>query len=444
MKIHFIIWCGTLVFFLLLANSNIQIVHGDGFAEETLPPFNINGEKLFLYTKVSPSVIKHEDGQNRYLEVKIIDYNTEESVPNATYQILLFKDNKIIMEGKFHSEPGPLNIRIEPKGNHLVVSGFTSLSNGTWNTSTGDITIQGPILLDPGLYHLSISILRLGNIKDEMLVPPRGLIFDSWLSVADVKNNIVENEGATYNVTIISYYDRISSFSFAPETKTISWAIPFDWNLSRVDHQNILVHEEVKVPRSLFNGSPLNYRAYVNGMPISGRSLIIDPFSSSNNAVVHLLINKQDITNFLKNKIINTNDKTMLFNLKFLQFAQLESSSELQTENGQVSISLIKVPEQLVANSKSILLLRFNDPATGIPINADVTYGVKILDPTGKSIINQTSKTVIYNTTDRIEVMFPTKGIYQIVISIEGLAPLDSDELDITRNGIARGYLLVE
>jgi hypothetical protein len=134
----------------------------------------------------------------------------------------------------------------------------------------------------------------------------------------------------------------------------------------------------------------------------------------------------------------------MSFKLKFLQLSGIQSSSELRTENGQVLISLDKVPEQLTANSKSVLLLSFRDPATNVPISADVTYGIKIFDFTGKPILNQTSKTVIYNTTDRVEAMFPTKGIYQIVISIEGLAPIDSNVLDTSRNGVARGYLIVK
>jgi hypothetical protein len=268
-------------------------------AEETLPPFNVNGQKLFLYTKISPSTIKPGDTQNRYLDVSIINYDTEELVPNATYQITIFKDNRIITEGQFHSQPGPLKITIEPTGDHTRVIGFTSLKNGTWNTSTGKITIRGPIFLDSGLYHLSIRILELGNIKDRLLVLLRGLEFDSWLSIADAKNNVIQNEGKNFNVTVISYYDRIGGFSFDSVAKSITWAMPFDWNLSRVNRSNILVHEEVKIPKSLYNGSPWDYYAYVNDIPISGKSIIIDPFSSPNVDTMHIIINKQDITNLL-------------------------------------------------------------------------------------------------------------------------------------------------
>ncbi|MFZ0404833.1 MAG: hypothetical protein WAL79_03330 [Nitrososphaeraceae archaeon] len=443
-EILLILNIATFVLFLPLEQKDNQNARGDGFAQETLPPFNLNGEKLLLYTKVSPSIIQAEDRQNRYLDIMVTDYDTEELVQNASYKIMIYKDNEIIMEGKFHSESGPLKITIEPMDGNLKVTKFTSLSNGTWTTETGDITIQGPVFINPGLYHLSITILGLGNTKDVMEVPSSGLIFDTWLSVADAKNNIVEYEGTKYNITVISYYDLIDGFSFIPPTKTILWTMPFDWNMSRIKHQNILVHEEVKVPSSLFNGSVSQYGASVNDIPIFGRSLTIDPFSSQNNTIVHILINKQDISKFLNQGIINVNDRKMSFKLTLLQSAKLESSSELETENGEVSISLVTIPEKLTAGSKADLILRFNDPAARVPINADVTYGLKILAPDGKPIVNQTSQTAIYNTTGKIQVTFPTKGIYQIVISIDGLAPIDSDTLDTSRNSIARGYLLVE
>jgi hypothetical protein len=443
-EILLILNIATFVLFLPLEQKDNQNARGDGFAQETLPPFNLNGEKLLLYTKVSPSIIQAEDRQNRYLDIMVTDYDTEELVQNASYKIMIYKDNRIIMEGKFHSESGPLKITIEPMDDNLKVTKFTSLSNGTWTTKTGDITIQGPVFINPGLYHLSITILGLGNTKDVMEVPKSELIFDTWLSVADAKNNIVEYEGTKYNITVISYYDLIDGFSFIPPTKTILWTMPFDWNMSRIKHQNILVHEEVKVPSSLFNGSVSQYGASVNDIPIFGRSLTIDPFSSQNNTIVHILINKQDISKFLNQGIINVNDRKMLFKLTLLQSAQLESSSELETENGAVSISLVTISEKLTVGSKADLILRFNDPAASVPINADVTYGLKILAPDGKPIVNQTSQTAIYNTTGKIQVTFPTKGIYQIVISIDGLAPIDSDTLDTSRNSIARGYLLVE
>lgn len=434
----------TLILLVYIVQVSLNDVRGDGFSSESLPPFTMNGEKLFLFVKFSPSIINVGDTQNRYLDLKIIDYVTEESVQNVSYQIRIDKDSKVILNGKFHSEPGPLKIKIVPKDEDTAMTNLTSISDGIWTASTGNVTIGEPVFLTTGLYHLSIKILAVENNMSKNIGSAGGFVFDSWLSVADVKNTTAEKNGKTFNITTTSFYDRISGLTFDPTSKSVSWSMPFDWNMTRSKHQNILVHEEVRIPKSLFNGSPLQYGAFVNGMALFGRSLTIDPFSSQNYTIAHLLINKQEIMKLLNQDVTNISNKRMAFNLTILQTPKLQSSSELETDNGEVFISLSRIPEQLIANSNTTLLIGFKDPATGVPINADVTYGVKIFDPNGNSIYGEDSKTTIYNTTSKINVNFPKKGIYQIWMNIEGLAPLDSDVLDISRNGVARGYLLVE
>jgi len=75
--------------------------------------------------------------------------------------------------------------------------------------------------------------------------------------------------------------------------------VPFDWNLSRIKQQNIFVHEELRLPKTWksFVGSGFagSFNATVNGIPVTGRSLAIDPFSFPNALVLHYLINKDDI-----------------------------------------------------------------------------------------------------------------------------------------------------
>src|SRR4051794_37323997 len=75
--------------------------------------------------------------------------------------------------------------------------------------------------------------------------------------------------------------------------------MPFDWNLSRIQKQNIFVHEELRLPKSWKNfvgsGFAGSFNATVNGIPVTGRSLAIDPFSYPNAIVLHYLINKNDL-----------------------------------------------------------------------------------------------------------------------------------------------------
>jgi len=422
----------------------IQSGFGDGFSNETLPPFSVNGQDLVLTTKVSPSILTPEDRQDRFIDISIFDYNTEEVIQNTSFLVTLYKDDRVIMNGNFHSDPGPLEIRIKDLGNDYERRGNSTFnSSEIWSTKTGNITIQGPVLLEAGLYRLSINLQSLGTRADNIKLPSTGLAFNSWLSVADVKNNIAESDSKNYNVTIISYYDRIINSTFSPEIKTVSWTMPFNWNLSRINHQNILIHEEVKLPRPLFNASPFDLVAFLDSKPLTGRSVTIDPYSSVNNTIVHLLMNKQSLADLMKNRTSNLENGTMSFKVEQMTSHEQLSSTDLVTDDGQAGITLGSIPKQLTANSKSIITLSFKDPDTGGPIAADVTYSLEILDNNGNPIFKQSNQTVLHDAEGRLDLVFPERGIYQIRILIESIAPLDSEIADTTTS-VARGYLLVK
>ena len=95
---------------------------------------------------------------------------------------------------------------------------------------------------------------------------------------------------------------------FLPSDRIFTWEIPFDWNISRIINQNIIVHQEIKIPRYFSSdGRFFGYNATVNNLPLGGRSVAVDPFSSKNYSTVHLLLE------FVKQHKIDTSDKVMLF-----------------------------------------------------------------------------------------------------------------------------------
>jgi hypothetical protein len=67
--------------------------------------------------------------------------------------------------------------------------------------------------------------------------------------------------------------------------------MPFYYDVR--DYKNRLFNEEIKLPKDLFGSSIFN--ATVNGQPISGRTLAIDPFTSPDAIILHYLINKNDV-----------------------------------------------------------------------------------------------------------------------------------------------------
>ncbi len=442
--------CLVLVFQPISISINHNKSYGDGLSEEQLPPFTMDGKRLVLYTKISPTILTAQNPQDMYIEVKLIDYDAEETVQNVSYLIILEKDNRQLINYLFRSELGPLRITIEPFGSTSRVTNFTSYNDGIWDSKSGNITIQGPILLDSGLYHFSIGVLAsrgstaISRTNNMTIISNTNISkFDSWLSVGDQTNNHFVSNGTKYNVTIISYYDKIKDFKFIPQGRIFSWEIPFDWNVSRIINQSIIVHQEIKIPQTFsIDGRFFEYNATVNDMPLGGRSVAIDPFSSKNSTIVHLLINKQEILALVKERKINAADKIMVFTLSPSPQKVLESSKDLVTDKGGVYISLTWMPKELKPNTPYTMYLKFLN-ADNSPLLADITYGIKILDERRNIVIDKSGQTSLFNQNGSQQIVFPSNGRYVLQIYVEGLSPLSSDSLDISRNGVARGFLVV-
>ena len=148
-------------------------------------------KRVVLYIIVSPSILTSQNTQDRFIEVGLIDYDTEETIRNVSYLIILEKDNHQLIKDLFSSELGPLRIKVEPHGNYSKITNFTSHKDGIWHSQSGNITIQGPILLDSGLYHFSIGVIGLAGVNNainntgiQTLINDKNIPkFDTWLSM---------------------------------------------------------------------------------------------------------------------------------------------------------------------------------------------------------------------------------------------------------------------
>jgi hypothetical protein len=133
----------------------------------------------------------------------------------------------------------------------------------------------------------------------------------------------------------------------------------------------------------------------------------------------------------------------MLFRVSSTPRTISDSLKDLVTDSGGIYISLTWVPKKLEPNTPSTMYLKFLNAEDNSPLSADITYGIKITDERGNSVIERSGQTALFNQNGSQEIMFPRKGTYGIQIYVEGLSPLSTDSLDTSRNGIARGYLAV-
>jgi hypothetical protein len=425
----------------ILFLNQIQNVFSDGLFEENLPPASVGDREASLYTKINPPVLTSDSKENAFFELRLFDAKTDETIQHVSYFITVEKDGKLLMRDLFHSHQGSLKLKINPSNSESVnVFGSTEPFLGGWTSETGDITISGPLLLEGGLYHFSIEIFGIDYDKN-IFTPEKAPRFDSWLSVGDVSKEDLIDEGKKYNVTVISYYDRIEDFKYNPNQNNMSWLMPFNWDLKRIEKNNIFVHEEIKLPKTFTKFSESNaFKALVNGNPLVGRSIALDPFTEENNFIIHLLLNKADITKIGKT-MNNTDRKIMTFNLSPAEQKLVETTSEVVSDKGAILVQFTWM-DKIISNKDTNLQLRFSAALSNKAINGDIIYDIIVYDKSGNKIVNK-QDLIAQNATDSQIIKLPSKGIYQMELNIKGITYPDLATPDVTRNGIARGSVVI-
>jgi hypothetical protein len=429
---------------MIAVTFSYQNAFGDGLTSETFSA-SLGDRNAEMLVEVNPPILTDETRDEAYILFRLYDANTNETIPFTTFFISIEKgigeDAETIMPSTlFHTESGLLRLRVQPAEGELQIFGTQEQFLNAWVADPGGtVNIQGPLFLEGGIYHLKVEIFGVDNIRnifaDENI--PR---FDSWLSVGDVYTQTIEYQGQPYELTLISYYDRVGNFSFDASKQQLTWSMPFDWNMSRIEDTNIFVHEEVRIPKSLPGvGDTASFIATVNGNPISGRMITVDPYSSQQDLTLHYLINKNDILRMAGD--IPNGNSSMTFTLAPATGQAAQTTGEIVTETGNVLVLLEWAPNQLNANAESSLTLSFHDGFSGQRIGDNVNYNLRILDNNGTQIFTQTGL-VAEGGTDTQVIDFPANENYRMEVEVTGIGR-DGQSLDQTRNGIARGVVVV-
>lgn len=433
----------VLVFSALPSASLFQKAFADGFTQENLPPASLAGRSAQLFVKVNPPILTSASKQDAFMQLRLYDANNNQTIKYTAYYIEVTKgagsSGQSLMHDTFLAENGLLTLKIQPTEGQLTVFGNRDPFTNAWAADPGGtVNVRGPLLLDGGLYHFHIEIVGVDKPgQGGLLDTPT--TFDSWLSVGDFSGENFAYNGQSYNATIISYYDKVQDFKFDSAKKTFTWSMPFDWNASRIKANNIFVHEEVRIPKSLAGiGDSPYFAAMANGDILTGRKLAIDPYSSESEMTLHYLLNKDDILQMASKA---GNSKQMTFSLAPASEAPAETTGDMVTDIGGVGVAADWSPNPLNADKDSIVKLRFSDAFSGGPLNADVLYSMKILDSSGKAAYSKDSLTA-KGGTDTQTIDFPSNEKYNVQITVNGLMK-EGQQVDKTRNGIARGTVIV-
>jgi hypothetical protein len=435
-------FASVLVFSIIAIGLPRQKAFADGLTMETFSA-SLGNRKAELLVKVNPPILTDASRKDAYMLLRLYDANNNQTIQATSYIITVEKgvgqNAKKLFTDTFFSQAGPLQLKIEPQeGPVQILASQEQFLNARVADPGGIVAIRGPMFLEGGIYHLRIDILGIDNIRN--LFPPDQIPrFDSWLSVGDVLNENVDYQGEPYNTTLISYYDKVNDFKFNAQKQEFTWAMPFDWDVSRIQKTNIFVHEEIRVPKTLKGlGDASSFIATVNGIPISGRMLAVDPYSFQNDLTLHYLINKNDIIN-MANKTPKDSSE-MTFTLAPATGENAQTTGEMLTDSGNLNVLAKWTPSQLSAGKDSTLALTFSDGFTGQKITSDVNYNLKILDDKGTEVYSK-SNLVAKSGTSTQTIDFPNNENYRMEVQVTSI--MKDGQADQTRNGIARGIVVV-
>ena len=461
-----------------------QRAFADGLTQENLPPATVGNRQASLFVKINPPILTTDTKGDAYMQFRLFDARNNQTIQHVTYQITITKGSNAsstqrpLLLDFFHAHNGLLTLKIEPSRGPLTIFGDRDpFQNALIADPGGTVLVRGPILLEGGIYHFQISIFGIDNDRN-IFIPENAPKFDSYLSVGDVYRNNWNYQNHQYNTTLISYYDKVNNLNFDPIKRSFSWSMPFNWNLTRLKQQPIFVHEEMRIPKSWKGfGDSTRFNATVNGQPLTGRSLAIDPFSFPNAMVVHYLVNKNDVLNLAQQQQMeqlekakqtsNNNNNSLGANSSNSSIAQggnnlndvmrfdllapsasaqqqqkISTSSDLVTNTGGIHAAVSWSPNPLKQNSQSTVNVSFYDPVTSNPLSSnDIKYDMTILDKNDHVVITK-QNLIAKNATGTQSITFPANDIYQIQLQIKGLQKAGQTP-DLTRNGIARGYVVV-
>lgn len=272
-----------------------KTANADGLFQEELSA-SFGGRTADLIIKMMPPVVTTETLQNQsqkpIIQFKLYDPSTKEGFKHVTYYITIEKDGKELLSDWFHDDKGDLKIEMKPSNTKTVtvygepdpiLQAFTGRENSP-------VVATGPIFSEGGLYHFIVRIATIDYIRS-FLPDDQQPEYEGWLSVGAVENQQVSasNNTKPIPIQIISYYDELEDFSFDPSTREMRFTMPFDWNMTRLEENKVMVHQEILLPKP----SELVANSYIgtiNGVDVT-KDLMIDPTNSTKD-VVHFMIPK--------------------------------------------------------------------------------------------------------------------------------------------------------
>ncbi len=290
------------VFFMLLITSFVSYVltfntvFGDGLFMEELVA-SLGDRQANLLIKMSPPVVTtdliQKQSQKPVIDFRLYDSKTNQTFKEVTYYITIEKNGEKLLSDWFYDPDGDLSIQMHPRiTSQITVSGdIDPILNAYTSQGSGPVVASGPIFLEGGLYNFIVRIVTVDFVKT-ILPDDQQPVFDGGLSVGAYQNKSLDVNGTPIPVEILSYYDKINNITYVPSSNAISFDMPFNYDMNKLNDtdNNVYIHQEVYVPRPSTLSSSGGYAGFFNGKDVT-YNLVVDG-SNETKDVVHFMLTK--------------------------------------------------------------------------------------------------------------------------------------------------------
>lgn len=343
--------------FALILLVPINSVYGHGLGFETIK-LNVGDKKLTITTQITPT--EFSEDIPKQISMTVIDSLTTQNV-DAVLLIALYHEGKQIFRDHFTTTNGVLRINVIPTSSEQIrITGQQEQTFDAWyGTEVRPLEISGPILNSGGLYSFEVEIK---NINSENM---QNQTFSTYITaITNHQYNEQDKNGKDIKFNIKSYYDKISSFDYSPDTNSITLDMPFDWSEQNISHTEV-VHEEIHFPKEFSDFIVPSYTGKVNGIDLFKSSITVDDYSIENQRIIHFVLS-QDTIRYLK----QAQKDAGIENPQDMKFV-LEPGNKAvfpiigMTKNESIQVDLSWEPETIEADKNTRFIFTFRDGKTG-------------------------------------------------------------------------------
>ena len=430
-----------MLIFILIGIFSIPVfvddVFGHGLGGDQAPPISFAGMEVTVSTMLDPSDITVGDVDSANIQIRFFDTLTDTTLEKVTYRVEVWRSGDLLARNLFYDVDGILNLEVRPelgclepepwKCTTYFASEHVSAPGALYVQNEGRPLIKGPIFDKGGLYNIRVDIEGASSPKT---IVAQTLSYDTFVSVAQEQNFVIQAASAEVPVIVKTYYDDVNNFQFNQLDDSISFDMPFDWDPDYISLVQ-MVHEEVRVPKTFDPYSEgKDFTGFVNGIEVDNRVLLLDPYSYEDANIVHFLVTGAELQRI--NDVLGTQN----YENKIISF-NLVPQSEISKNS--INFYLVDTVDKITPVDTTVILAWDNSFGVGdeIPFEfaffdengnllKDIRYGYSIIDQNDNVIKIDTGNDpvnlgiVATEGIDIQRIVIPTQEQYQIDVLVYG------------------------